>query len=320
MNSQNKTFLVTGASGYIGSHMCYELRQTYPNCRIVGVDKAQKRKLIHLYDRFICNDLARSNFMIMDRENIDCVFHFAAYASVPEGEDNKYMYYQNNLMSSLRLIDEVIFNNVRNFIFSSTCAVYGDVKGSISEKQPKNPQSVYAKTKSIIEDILYAAEENNDLNVAVLRYFNAAGRNMEGNLYEEHNPETHLIPNLMTKDVVEVFGTNFDTPDGTAVRDYIHVVDICQAHIRAYEYMESKNKGITCNIGTGIGYSVLQIIDLVKQIKDIKVEFHDRRRGDVDRLVSDITLMKNELTFMPRHDIVSIIKSMEKHTDGIRSC
>lgn len=308
-----KTFVVTGASGYIGSHMCYELRQAYPDCYIIGVDKKQKHKLSRLYDDFLLYDISRTNFGIFDRyKNVDCVFHFAAYASVPEGEANRWDYYRNNLAGSLRIIDEAISFGVKNFIFSSTCAVYGYADKKICESRAKNPSSVYAKTKSIIEDVLIAADEEKHLNVGILRYFNAAGRNVEADLYEEHDPETHLIPNLMKKDSVGVYGTDFDTRDGTAVRDYIHVIDICQAHVKAYEYMVQNNKGIVTNIGTGRGYSVLEVIEVVEKItgRKLNINFHDRRAGDVDYLVSDVRNMKKLLNFTPEHDIVSIVKSM----------
>lgn len=307
-----KTFVVTGASGYIGSHMCYELRQVYPDCYIIGVDKRQKHKLNHLYNEFLLYDISRTNYGIFDRYKADCVFHFAAYASVPEGEANKWHYYRNNLTASLRLIDEAISHSVKNFIFSSTCAVYGYTDKKICENKAKSPSSVYAKTKSMIEDVLMAADEERHINAGILRYFNAAGRNVAANLYEEHDPETHLIPNLMYKDSIDVYGTDFDTRDGTSVRDYIHVIDICQAHIKAYEYMEKNDKGIISNIGTGRGYTVLEVIAIVEKVKGRKltINYHDRRPGDVDYLVSDVRNMRKLLNFTPHYDIVSIVESM----------
>jgi UDP-glucose 4-epimerase len=307
-----KTFVVTGASGYIGSHMCYELRQAYPDCYIVGVDKKQKHKLSRLYDDFLLYDISRTNFGVFDKYKTDCVFHFAAYASVPEGESNRWDYYRNNLAGSLKIIDEAISYGVKNFIFSSTCAVYGYTDKKICESRSKNPSSVYAKTKSIIEDVLIAADEEKRLNAGILRYFNAAGRNVVADLHEEHEPETHLIPNLVKKESIDVYGTDFDTRDGTAVRDYIHVIDICRAHIRAYEYMRENNKGIITNIGTGRGYSVLEVIEVVEKItgRKLNINYHDRRAGDVDYLVSDVKNMKRLLNFTPEHDIVSIVKSM----------
>jgi len=307
-----KTFVVTGASGYIGSHMCYELRQAYSDCKIIAIDRVQKHKLNHLYDDFVLMDLAKSNFHVFEREKPECIFHFAASTLVPQCEHNPYHYYYNNVMSLTKVLDEAIYAGVKNFIFSSTCAVYGPVKKPVSEMMSMNPQSVYAKSKAMCEEILQAAEREHDIRAGILRYFNAAGRNVEADLYEEHDPETHLIPNIVRDYKLDLYGKDFDTPDGTAIRDYIHVTDICRSHIRAYEYMEEKNKGIVCNIGTGKGYSVLQVVDIVSQVmgRNVDLEFHDRRPGDVDCLISDVNRMKNILTFEPEHDMVSIIKSM----------
>jgi UDP-glucose-4-epimerase GalE len=307
-----KTFVVTGASGYIGSHMCYELRQSYPDCKIIGIDKVQKHKLNHLYDDFFTMDLAKSNFHVFERERPDCIFHFAALTLVPQGEQNPYSYYYNNTMSLIKVLDEALYAGVKNFIFSSTCAVYGPVRLPVSENLLMNPKSVYAKSKVICEEILQAAEKQHGIRAAILRYFNAAGRSVEADLYEEHDPETHLIPNIMKDYKLDVYGKTFDTPDGTAIRDYIHVTDICKSHIKAYEYMEKNKKGIVCNIGTGKGHSVLDVVKTVEQVTGRTVElfWNDIRPGDVACLVSDVDRMKNVLTFTPEHDMVSIIKSM----------
>jgi UDP-glucose 4-epimerase len=303
---------VTGASGYIGSHMCYELKQKYPDCHIIGLDKIQKFKLNHLYDEFYCYDLSKFNYHIMDKRKIDCIFHFAAYASVPEGEEKPWTYYRNNMMAGFRLLEEAIFFNVKNFIFSSTCAVYGSKYEPVHEDMPKNPKSVYAVTKSNFEDVLLAAQKECGLRATILRYFNVAGRNVDADLFEEHEPETHLIPNLMRNEIAEVYGKDYPTEDGTAVRDYIHVIDLCRAHIVSYEYMEKKQKGIICNLGTGKGYSVLEIINEVKKVRNLEITYNDRRVGDLPVLICDVKRMIEELTFKPEHDIVSIVQSMKE--------
>ena len=302
-----KNFVVTGASGYIGSHMCYELRQAYPDCHIIAIDKKRKNKLEHLYDEFVLNDISRSNTYVFENRKIECIFHFAGFAVVSEGEDNPWSYYRNNVMSSMRLLEQSIHGDIKNFIFSSTCAVYGDPNYiPIDEDHIKNPVSVYADSKAIFERVLLAAAKEENFRAGILRYFNVSGRNTEANLYEEHNPETHLIPNVVNKDSVEVYG------DGSHVRDYIHVIDICKAHIAAYEYMENKKKGIICNIGTGKGHSVHDIISKVEECFGNKktIIYKDSRKGDVETLVSDVMRMRYELTFKPEHDIVSIIESM----------
>ena len=311
-NTDSKTFIVTGCNGYIGSHMCYELRQYYPNCVILGIDMVAKPHLRHLYNEFTQINLSRD---VPDYSyyNIDCIFHFAALASVPQGEQFKYTYYRNNLQSSLNMIELANTHSVDNFIFSSTCAVYGEPEYiPLNETHPKNPVSVYAKTKSVIEDVLMAAEENNLLRAGILRYFNAAGRNVEANLYEEHEPETHLIPLLARNDTIDLYGDDYNTPDGTCIRDYIHVIDVCQAHIKAYKYMEKHKKGIVCNVGTGRAPTVLEVIHEVERILDKKmaVNIKPRRPGDVPYLVADTTKMQKELTFTPKYDMVSIIQSL----------
>ena len=302
-----KTFVVTGASGYIGSHMCYELRQAYPDCEIIAVDKIRKNKLDHLYDKFVLCDLSNTNRFVFDK-TVDCIFHFAAYAVVSEGQEKPYTYYRNNLMSLMYLMDQAIHHKVKNFVFSSSCSVYGDKPSEmpIKEYERKNPKSVYAATKSIGEEIALTSVWEHKLAVSILRYFNVAGRNVEAGLYEEHDPETHLIPNLTNGSEVNIYG------DGSHIRDYIHVVDLCKAHIASYEYMMKHGKGITCNIGTGKGHSVSKVIQEVERVldKNLTINWCPPRDGDVPELVSNTEKMKNVLTFQPEHDIVSIIKSM----------
>jgi len=308
-----KRFLVTGAAGYIGSHMCYELKKEYPDCHIVGVDIDYKEHLLHLFDSFICDDLSDPCSDDLYSNYYDCIFHFAALSNIPEGEKYKLRYYQNNLKSAMNTLHIANMYHTPNFIFSSSCSVYGNTDHhTIDENHSRNPVSTYAMTKKIVEDILIAAQETTDLNVGILRYFNAAGRNVEANLYEEHNPETHLIPILIKSDFVDVYGSDYDTYDGTAIRDYIHVIDLCHAHIAAYKYMEREKNGIVCNVGTGYGLSVLDIINTTNKIlyKNIKYMFKPRREGDADRLISDISLMKKLLTFTPKYDIIDILKSM----------
>ena len=256
-----KRFVVTGCNGYIGSHMCYELKQAYPDCNIHGIDKDDKPHLRHLYDTFDHTDLAVDPIMLSptNREEVDAVFHFAAYISVEEGEQYPWKYYHNNVVGSLRLLKQVRQYGVKNFIFSSTAAVYGESKsrlfGHILETQPMNAFSVYGKTKQIVEEILSSID---DMNIARLRYFNACGRNVEAGLYEEHDPETHLIPLLVKNKTATINGNDWPTKDGTCVRDYVRVVDICRAHILAYEDMCEMPVGMNyaANIGSGKGHSV----------------------------------------------------------------
>ena len=310
-----KTFVVTGCNGFIGSHMCYELRQKYSDCHIIGVDKVDKPHLRHLYDVYSPIDIS-VNPLYFGSKSIDCLFHFAAYISVEEGERDPWAYYRNNIGATFGAIDAAKYYGIKNFIFSSTAAVYGDsinpLAGHIMETRPMNPVSVYGKTKAICEDILSTLD---DINVARLRYFNACGRNAKANLKEEHDPETHLIPLLVRNKKAAIYGDTWATKDGTCVRDYVHVIDICRAHICAYEYI-SNNEGsnIACNIGTGTGYTVKEVIDKVNEIihnGEMEIVYEDRRNGDVPYLVADTTTAETVLKFKPEHTLDDIIESMK---------
>ena len=307
-----KTFVVTGCNGYIGSHMCYELRQSYPGCTIVGVDKVDKPHLRHLYDGYSPIDISINPLYTTSRD-IDCVFHFAAYISVEEGERDPWSYYRNNIGATFGAIDFARRNKVKNFIFSSTAAVYGESANPIvtlKENTKLQPTSIYGKSKAICENIL---EDIDDMNIARLRYFNACGRNVKANLYEEHDPETHLIPLLVKNKQATIYGNTWATKDGTCIRDYVHVVDICRAHIRAYEYI-SNGASIVSNIGTGTGYSVKEVVDKVNEIihnGEMDIVYEDRRNGDVPRLVANTDIAETILNFKPQYTLDDIIESMK---------
>lgn len=307
-----KTFIVTGCNGYIGSHMCYELKKAYPDCIIHGVDKVEKRHLRHLYNTFNNVDLAVDSFVLPPA---DCVFHFAAYISVEESMREPLMYYRNNLVGSVRLIEQSIKAKIPNFVFSSTAAVYGNVTGYyIKECSLMNAFSVYGKTKQMVEEILSYVT---DMNVIRLRYFNACGRNVEAGLYEEHDPETHLIPLLVKNKTATIYGSDWPTPDGTCVRDYIHVIDICSAHLNAFEYMDNQKRHINefYNVGLGKGYSVLEVVDEVNKIihnGEMKIEYADRRPGDISHIVADSSLIRHVLNFKPKYTLEEIVLSMKE--------
>lgn len=313
-----KRFVVTGCNGYIGSHMCYELKKAYPDCKIHGIDKVRKDHLKHLYDSFDHADLSTDMIYLssIDGGRVDAIFHFAAYISVEEGEKDSWRYYHNNVVGSLRLIEQAMRRSVKNFIFSSTAAVYGEsinpLFGHVKEVHPMNATSVYGKTKQTVEEILSSIK---GMNVIRLRYFNACGRNVEANLYEEHDPETHLIPLLTKSNKAIIYGNTWSTKDGTCVRDYVHVIDICRAHIKAYEYMSNVDHcNMAINIGTGQGHSVMEVVDKVNKIihnNTMTIEFQDRRNGDVPYLVADTDLAKNLLNFKTEYTLDNIIESMK---------
>ena len=307
------SFIVTGCNGYIGSHMCYELKKAYPYCYILGVDKTDKPYLRHLYDAYSPIDISHAP-LYSAKGSFDCIFHFAAYSSVEEGEREPWSYYRNNLGATVGAIDAAKRYGVKNFIFSSTAAVYGESANPIvtlKENTKPQPISVYGKSKLMCEQLL----EILDINVARLRYFNACGRNVEAGLYEEHDPETHLIPLLVKSKTATIYGNTWATKDGTCVRDYVHVIDICRAHICAYEYI-SNNPGtnLVCNIGTGNGYTVREVVDKVNKIihnGEMDITYEDRRNGDVPRLVANTEVAETILKFKTQYTLDDIIESMK---------
>lgn len=306
-----KTFVVTGCNGYIGSHMCHELGTLYNDCHILGVDKVDKPYLRHLYDAYSPIDLSHAP-LYSSKGSIDCIFHFAAYISVEESERDPWKYYRNNIGATLAVVDFAKKYNVKNIIFSSTAAVYGAARGPILETHDCNPYSVYGKTKHMCEQILSGLD---DIKVARLRYFNACGRNVRANLYEEHNPETHLIPLLAKNKTVTIYGDDYPTPDGTAVRDYVHVIDICRAHIHAYRYLETQEKAnFAVNIGSSNGYSVKEVVDKANEIihnGEMTIVYTGRRNGDVPSLVADNTKLKELLDYTPLYTLDDIMESMK---------
>lgn len=297
--------------------MCYELKKRYPDCHITGLDKHVKNHLRHLYDSYSPVDISIVPIYFINKE-IDCIFHFAAYTSVEEGENDPWKYFSNNVGATLGIIEAAKRYKIKNFIFSSSAAVYGATKssafGHLYESQECRPYSVYGKTKHMCEEILSLIK---DMNVVRLRYFNACGRNVEAKLYEEHDPETHLIPLLVKNKKATIYGDDWITADGTCVRDYVHVIDICQAHIEAYEDMciwETGRVNYAANVGSGEGHSVKEVVDKVNKIihnGEMTIEYKERRNGDVPYLVADTTLIKNFLNFKPKYTLDEIIGSMK---------
>jgi UDP-glucose 4-epimerase len=312
-----KTFVVTGCNGYIGSHMCHELGAMYNDCHIIGIDKVEKKHLRHLYDTFEQIDLSLDPIVLsnFDRKPIDAVFHFAAYSSVEEGEQDPWKYYFNNVVGSLRMIKEAKQYGVKDFIFSSTAAVYGEstspLFGHLFENTIINPKSVYGKSKAMVEEVL---KNEKDMRYSILRYFNVAGRNVRANLYEEHDPETHLIPLLASSNTATIFGNDWPTKDGTCIRDYIDVRDICRAHTLAYRYMESQDENLIINVGSGKGYSVKEVVDKANEILhngEMIVRVTGKRDGDVPYLVADTLKIETTLGFKPQYLLEDILESMK---------
>jgi UDP-arabinose 4-epimerase len=313
----NRYVLVTGGAGYIGSHTCRALANrgytpvTFDNLSTGNLSAVK-------WGPFIEGDLL--NLVEIKKAfaqyRFEGVIHFAAKAYVGESVKDPIKYFQGNVSTTINLLQAIQESEITAIVFSSSCATYGEPKvDRISESSPQVPINPYGITKHICETIIKTAAQASALNFAILRYFNAAGANQEGEIGELHNPETHLIPLALQAALEDtefnVFGGDFETIDGSAVRDYIHVDDLALAHVEALEKIESEATSITCNLGTGQGYSVLQIMNEIQQIfPGFKYSVKERRVGDPARLVADPTQAKKILNFSPsQSDLANIIKT-----------
>lgn len=288
--------LVAGGAGYIGSHTCKVLAQagytpvTFDNL-VYGHKDAVK------WGPFVEGDLgdrAAIDAVIRDHD-IQAVVHFAAFTYVGESMENPGMYFQNNVTNTVNLLESMRDNDVKNIVFSSTCATYGMPEYvPIDEKHPQNPINTYGDTKLIIEKALHWFGVAHDIRSAALRYFNASGADADCEIGEQHDPETHLIPLIIEaaqgrRATIDIYGTDYPTPDGTAIRDYIHVTDLADAHVRALEHLFNGGDSIAINLGTGQGYSVREVIDAVAKCSGIEIPTREveRRAGDPPELVAD---------------------------------
>lgn len=311
--------LITGGAGYIGSHM-----NKYLNKR--GIDTLVFDSLVRgnksalKWGSFVLGDMNNMDQLelLFDSYEIDAVIDFAAYIDVAESVKNPRLYYQNNFQATKNLLEVMIEHDVNTFVFSSTAAVYGDPKYiPIDEKHPTNPINAYGRSKLMVEQMLEDYSKAYDLNYVALRYFNAAGADPESEIGDMHPIVTHLIPLAIFAAIgktpeVKIFGTDWDTPDGTGTRDYIHINDLVQAHLLAIEYLQKGGKSDVFNLGIGNGFSVREIIDIVKKIsgKDFKVVETERRAGDPAKLVADSTKAKGILGWEPEFtDIEKIVKT-----------
>ena len=314
-----KTILVAGGAGYIGSHtQKYLLNNNY---NVVVVDNlVYGHKEAVLTENFEQVDLADKEALdkVFKKYKIDAVIHFAAYTYVGESVTSPKKYYHNNVVNTLNLLDAMIENNVKNIVFSSTCATYGNPQYTpIDEKHPQSPINPYGKTKLMMEQIMADYETAYGLKYVALRYFNAAGCDAQGQLGESHDPETHLIP-LVLKAIkgeipqINVFGTDYETPDGTCIRDYIHVEDLADAHMLAVEKLFSGEKSYCINLGTGIGTSVKEIIKAAEEVtgKSVPLVYGERRVGDPAKLYASNQMSKDVLGWNPKYtDINKIIET-----------
>jgi UDP-glucose 4-epimerase len=300
--------LIIGGAGYIGSHMVQRLRSTQNKVTILDNLSTGFRNVINDTD-FIEGDIKDCALLtkIFKDRGIEAVMHFASYMQVSESVKKPDIYYENNVSNTINLLNIMAKNNVRKFIFSSSAAIFGEPEYTpIDESHPKNPINPYGRSKLMVEGILKDYESAFGLKSVCLRYFNAAGADEGGNLGEQHSPETHLIPILLQvasgrRERASVFGTDYPTADGTCIRDYIHVSDLCEAHIAALDYLNKKHKSQNFNLGNGGGFSVAEVVETVRRIsgKPLQIDYEERRPGDPAVLVADSTLAKKMLNWNP---------------------
>jgi UDP-glucose 4-epimerase len=317
--------LVTGGAGYIGSHVVKELLHrnykpiVFDNLQ-TGHRKAAKGAL------FIAGDLSDQKKLTVTFQSypIDAVIHFAADCLVGESVKNPFKYFNNNVKNGLKLLEIMEVFKVMKFIFSSSAAVYGEPNSiPIGEDHPCLPTNPYGETKWIFEKVLQAFHDGGKLNFISLRYFNAAGAHPDGNSGEDHSPETHLIPLVIKAALdgtsVPVFGTDYPTPDGTCIRDYIHVTDLAHAHFLALRKLDQERNSAIYNLGNGNGFSVREVIEAVRRIsgKEIASVDSSRRPGDPARLVASSKKIREELGWIPRFpDLETIVETACKwHTN-----
>ena len=315
-----KIFIVGGA-GYIGSHM---VKTAYKaNHQVITIDNLSTgHKDSVLFGKFeFCDILDRKKLdELFNLYNPDVVMHFSAYSSVGESVIDPYKYYHNNVVGTLNLLKSMIDNDCKKFIFSSSATIFGIPDYiPIDEDHPKRPVNPYGKSKLMVEEILKDFESAYDLKYVSFRYFNAAGHDPEGELSERHEPETHLLPLVLQavngqRDSINIYGNDYDTKDGTCIRDYIHVNDLVNAHLKGLEYLNnSDTSSAEFNLGNGNGYSVKEIIQKVKEItqKDFKVLETARRDGDSAVLIASSDKARKQLEIGRDFiDIEKIIKTL----------
>lgn len=319
MSVAKPTILVTGGAGYIGSHAALALKKA--GYEVIVLDNLSYGHPELIQDvvevELVIGDTSDRSLLerLFASRNIAAVMHFAAYIAVGESVAKPGNYYRNNVASTLTLLEAMVAAGVNKFVFSSTCAVYGmPQEVPMTEKHPHNPLSPYAASKDMVERILADFDGAYGLKSVAFRYFNASGADPSGLLGEDHHPETHLIPlalltALKKRESLYIFGTDYDTPDGTAVRDYIHVSDLADAHVLGLEYLLAGGQSEVFNLGNGNGFSVREVIETARQVtgKEIPAKESDRRAGDAPILVGSSDKARRLLGWNPQYPDLSKI-------------
>lgn len=316
--------LVTGGAGYIGSHCVKILRdRNYDVAAVDNLVKGHEKSLKISGAKFYNGNIGDKNLMnkIFRENKIDGVMHFAAYSIVPESQKDPYAYYKNNVCETLELLNSMVKNNVKYIVFSSTASTYGIPKSMpVREDDEQCPINTYGETKLAIEKMLACFERAHDVKYIALRYFNVAGAYKTGEIGEAHDPETHIIPIILQvangkREKIQIFGDDYNTPDGTNIRDYIHIEDLIEAHIKAFEYLKRENKSDYFNLGSGGGYSNLELVNAARKVTGhaIPMEMAARRPGDPDILIASSEKAEQILGWAREHkEIESIIESAWK--------
>jgi UDP-glucose 4-epimerase len=310
--------LVTGGAGYIGSFMAKRLLDdgfevTIADSLERGHKEAVNPKAVftqgNLLDKAFVTELFKNKF--------DAVIHFAGFISMEESMENPHLYFENNVFPALNILEEMSKTGNNNFIFSSSAGVYGNPDQiPISETSRTLPTNPYGESKLMVEKLMNWYGKTKQISTVALRYFNAAGASLDGSMGENHTPESHIIPNIInalkSNQPFNLFGTDYKTKDGTCVRDYIHVLDLTEAHVLAIKKLQNATGNYTYNVGTGMGFSNREIIDMVEKVSEQKVKVTEtpRRPGDADELIADATRIKSELGFAPQYsDLETIVKT-----------
>ncbi len=314
------SILVCGGAGYIGSHTVHELIKQNKDVIIVDNLQSGHIKAVNSKAKFYKGDIRDSEFLdkVFSENKIEAIIHFAANSLVGESMVKPLLYFNNNVYGMQILLESMVKHDIKHIVFSSTAAVYGEPKKiPILEDDETNPTNTYGETKLTMEKMMKWVNKAHGITFVSLRYFNAAGAIEDGSIGEDHSPESHLIPLILQvplkkREAITVFGEDYDTPDGTCVRDYIHVLDLADAHIKAVDYLLKGNESNIFNLGNGIGFSVKEMIDSAKEVtnEEIKVIIGDRRAGDPARLIASNEKAKKILGWNPKYtDVKDVIST-----------
>lgn len=319
--------LVVGGAGYIGSHMTLLLRESGHEAVVLD-DLSSGSERAVLGAPLITG--SSGDRALLDRtfaaHRFDCVMHFASLIQVGESVEKPARYYRNNLCNTLALLDAMVRHDVKAFVFSSSAAIFGQpARVPLDEASPPRPINPYGRSKWMVEQALQDYDRAYGLKSACLRYFNAAGADPQGRIGENHDPESHLIPlavraALGTGPALRVYGRDYETPDGTCIRDYIHVVDLCAAHLLAVEALRGGERSVAFNLGNGNGFSVRQVIDAVRSVTGREVPAVDapRRPGDPPRLVADPRRAQSVLGWQPRYPELEVMVRHACHWEKVK--